>query len=111
MSASAAGAQANSAAAIAPAIPKGISLDFMRSSSLFGSGHYATVPGTGRQSQSLDQVGPVDHVAGVAEVAHLEQAVLRPVEQDEIERRAAGIVGIVGQHPPPAPHQAPPQPP
>src|SRR5262249_29295923 len=102
MSANAAGLQASSEAAITPAIPNGISFDFMPSSSLVGSSHYATAPRARRQSQSLDQLGAVDHVTGVTEIADLEQAVLRPIQKDEIKRRAAGIVGMVDQHGRPA---------
>src|SRR5882757_2970027 len=46
----------------------------------------------------IDQFGAVGDIAGVAEIANLEQAFARPVEQDEVKRRAARVVGIVHQH-------------
>src|SRR5260370_26541748 len=56
---------------------------------------------TGRVAAALaeiDQFGAVDHIAGVAEIANLEQAFARPVEQDEVKRRANRIVWVVHLH-------------
>ena len=45
-----------------------------------------------------DPFGAIGRIAGVAEIADIEQAPARPVEQDEIKRRATRVVGMMDQH-------------